>query len=52
MADRGEISNFPGVTANYDEPEEPDLRLSVDQMDVDQCVDAIVELLKKRGIFA
>ncbi len=52
MADRGEISNFPGVTANYDVPEQPDLRLSVDQMDVDQCVDAIVELLKSRGVFA
>ena len=49
-ADRGEISEFPGVTAPYDRPVDPDLTLRTDKLDVDTCVERIVELLEARGV--
>ena len=47
-ADRGEISNFPGVSADYDVPTDPDLTLATDQLNIAECVDQIIELLKTR----
>ncbi|MFW6155152.1 MAG: sulfate adenylyltransferase subunit CysN [Planctomycetota bacterium] len=49
-ADSGEIKHFSGVTAAYEPPDGPDLALPTDEMDVDACVDRIVELLRERGI--
>jgi bifunctional enzyme CysN/CysC len=49
-ADVGEISNFPGVSAPYEPPIEPDLTLATDQVDVATCVDEIVELLRSRDV--
>ncbi len=46
-ADSGEIKNFPGVSAPYDEPESPDLKLEANKLSVDECVDRIVRLLEK-----
>ena len=48
-ADRGDIEEFPGVSATYEEPEDADLRLDTSDMTVDQCVEAIVELLIGKG---
>ncbi len=49
-ADQGEIPNFPGVSAPYDTPPEPDLHLRTDQLDVPQCVAKIVEFLQHKGV--
>ena len=49
LADRGEIANFPGVSAPYEAPEAPDLRLGTDELDVETCVERILELLRVRG---
>ena len=49
-ADSGEIANFPGVSAPYDLPESPDLVLPTHQWDVEQCVDAIIQLLQQREV--
>jgi bifunctional enzyme CysN/CysC len=49
-ADSGEIADFPGVSAPYEEPKSPDLRLETDKTSVDQCVDQIVSLLERRKI--
>ena len=49
-ADSGEIANFPGVSALYEEPSAPDLVLSTDSLPVDQCVEKIMALLKQKGI--
>lgn len=49
-ADAGEITNFPGVSAPYDRPQNPDLVLPTHEWPIDQCVDAIIDLLEKRGI--
>ena len=50
-ADTGEISNFPGVSADYEVPEHADLTLDTSELEVDLCVDQIIQLLEARGIF-
>ncbi|MCA9202577.1 MAG: adenylyl-sulfate kinase, partial [Planctomycetales bacterium] len=50
MADSGEITLFPGVTAAYEEPASPELIIATDKCSVDECVNQLVELLHKRGI--
>ena len=49
-ADSGEIAGFPGVSATYEEPPAPDLKLATHELSVTECVDAIVKLLEERGI--
>jgi adenylylsulfate kinase len=46
----GEIKEFTGVSSPYEEPEHPDLVLTTDTMPVDKCVDAVMGLLRERGI--
>lgn len=47
-ADRGEMKSVPGISQPYEVPEDADLILPTHEMSVDQCVDALVELLKSR----
>ena len=49
-ADRGEIPMFPGVSAQYDRPQDADLVVDTSRQSVEDCVDAIVELLRQRGV--
>ena len=49
QADRGEIANFPGVSAAYEAPAAPDLVLATDSMTVAECVTALISLLEQRG---
>ena len=49
-ADSGEIEGFPGISAPYEVPEHPDLRLRTDQQGVEVCVDRIVRLLEERSL--
>ncbi len=46
----GEIKEFTGVSSPYEEPAHPDLVLATDRMQVEACVDAVVGLLRARGI--
>jgi bifunctional enzyme CysN/CysC len=50
MADDGEIANFPGVSAPYDPPTDPDLELPTHELSVDSCIDRVLELLEERGV--
>lgn len=50
QADSGEIANFPGVSAPYELPVQPDLTLSTDLLAVDQCVDQLMALLQDKQI--
>lgn len=50
QADEGLIAQFPGVSAPYEPPLDPDLVLQTDVYDVDQCVDQLMRLLAERGI--
>ena len=45
-ADRGEIRQFPGVSAPYDKPADADLVLDTSRLDVDACVRAVMAWLE------
>lgn len=47
-ADSGELENFPGVTAIYEPPTEPDLVLDAGKESIDKCADAIIAMLKEK----
>jgi bifunctional enzyme CysN/CysC len=52
QADTGQMKNFPGVTAPYESPQQPDLVLPTHEWPIDKCVDAVMDLLQKRGVIA
>ena len=45
----GEIKEFIGISSSYEEPVHPDLVLATDMMSVEQCVAAVIGLLRTRG---
>lgn len=49
-AEEGEIANFTGVSAPYEEPERPEVVVNTDDDDVDACVEQIIETLEENGI--
>ena len=49
-ADSGEYGSFPGVSATYETPVEPDLVVNAADSTVDQCADAVIDLLRKREL--
>lgn len=49
-ADAGELKNFPGVTAAYEPPVNPDLVLNAAEQSIETCADRVLELLKSKGI--
>ena len=51
-AEEGEIANFTGVSAPYEEPEAPEVVVDSDQNDVETCVDQIIEALEAEGILS
>jgi adenylyl-sulfate kinase len=44
----GKISEFTGITAPYEAPDQPELALDTEHLSVDQSVSAIMELLAQR----
>jgi len=48
-ADRGDIPQFPGVSATYDRPTDMDLRVDSSQQSTIECVEQILELMTERG---
>lgn len=46
----GEIPDFSGVSAPYEPPERPELRLDTSRLDVTACVEAVVDHLTTSGI--
>jgi bifunctional enzyme CysN/CysC len=49
LADEGKISQFPGVSAAFDDPQHADVTLPTDQLSVSECADRIIEALRGRG---
>ncbi len=49
-AEAGKLPNFPGVSAVYEPPEEPDLLLDTSDLSVEECVSAVLELLKANQV--
>ena len=51
-ADAGEISNFPGVSFDYEPPVDPALKLNTAIFSVEECVDKIIALLEEKDALA
>jgi bifunctional enzyme CysN/CysC len=51
-ADAGEIANFPGVSAPFEEPKDADLVLETDKLSPAECVSKILALLESKGVFS
>ena len=49
-ADDGELRNFPGVTAKYEPPVDPDLVLDASEQSIEQAAEAVIELLRTKGV--
>jgi bifunctional enzyme CysN/CysC len=49
-ARRGEISDFTGISAPYEQPENPDVHLKTDQMSPEEAAREVVRKLQERGI--
>jgi bifunctional enzyme CysN/CysC len=49
LAESGKIAQFPGVSATFEVPPNPDLTLPTHEIRVEESVDRIVALLKQRG---
>ena len=52
LADEGELANFPGVSAPFEEPQQADLILETDKLKVADCVQKIMALLEAKGVIA
>jgi adenylylsulfate kinase len=48
----GEIDNFTGISAPYEAPENPDLVIDTDKLELDESVDMVVELLLNAGVIS
>jgi adenylyl-sulfate kinase len=47
----GEISEFTGISAPYEAPADPEIRVNTADLSVEQCVDKIVDYLQAEGQF-
>ncbi|MFO0906525.1 MAG: sulfate adenylyltransferase subunit CysN [Pirellulales bacterium] len=50
LADKGELASFPGVSAPYEPPTQPDLLLNTAELSASECVERILALLEQRGV--
>jgi adenylylsulfate kinase len=46
----GEIKEFTGISAPYEEPLNPELTLDTDELSLSQCQDAVIRYLEENGI--
>jgi len=44
----GEIGNFTGISAPYEEPLQPELRIQTEGKSVDQCAEEILQFIEKQ----
>ncbi|KAG7104369.1 Adenylyl-sulfate kinase like protein [Verticillium longisporum] len=48
----GEIKEFTGITAPYEEPLKPEIRIHTDKSSVEECVSEITQWLISKGLIA
>lgn len=51
-ARQGLIAEFTGISAPYEAPEAPELRLNTAKTSLDACVEQVIALLRDRGIIS
>ena len=47
----GVIPNFTGISAPYEAPENPEIRLLTAEKDIDACANQVIDWLEARGFF-
>ncbi len=45
----GEIKDFTGVSAPYEEPENPEIILETDRLSVEECAEKVIDYLKNKN---
>lgn len=48
-ARKGEIANFTGISSPYEIPLKAEIHLKTDELDIDSCVNEIINYLKEKG---
>ena len=48
----GQIPEFTGISAPYEEPEQPELIVRTDENSIQECVEQILAYLKEKGILS
>ncbi|KAI9819964.1 MAG: Adenylyl-sulfate kinase [Pycnora praestabilis] len=46
----GEIKDFTGISAPYEEPEDPEIRIRTDKLSVEEAVEDIIKYLDSEGL--
>ena len=46
----GEIADFTGISAPYEAPETPEIRVDTGNLAITDCVDQVIRYLEKRGV--
>ncbi len=49
-ARKGEIKEFTGISSPYEEPDHADIRINTSELSIEESIDRIITVLKKRGI--
>jgi len=50
-ARQGLIKDFTGISSPYEYPQSPDIVLQTDRQTIDECIEQLICLLKKRNVF-
>ena len=45
----GEIQEFTGISDPYEEPQSPDIKIETHKYTIENCIDQIMDYLKKEG---
>jgi len=48
----GEIPEFTGISAPYEAPENPEIRLDTGKMSVEECVGTVISYLEEKGVIS
>ena len=46
----GEIKEFTGISAAYEAPEKPEIRIKTDELSIDEAVGVLVKYLDSNGL--
>jgi len=49
-ARKGEIKQFTGIDAPYEEPENPEILLDTDELSIEQSAEKVIQILKEKNI--
>ena len=49
-ARQGVIPEFTGISAPYEEPENPEITIETDKLNVEESVDKIIDYFRKKGV--